>query len=192
MVSTACRVLCAGSCVLTAVMLSGSTFGAAPGVQQKSPGAGAVIVLETAKGTIEFETYPEEAPKTVARIVELVKKNFYNGLRFHRAEPKFVVQVGDPQTRNMRLREWWGGGGSGKPIGVAEITKKRRHLRGAVAMAYAAGGGPRSADSQFYILLKNAPELDAKYTVFGRVISGIGVADRIERGDMLKKASVKE
>ena len=53
--------------------------------QQKSPGAGPIIVLETVKGTIEFETYPEEAPKTVARVIELVKKNFYNGLRFHRA-----------------------------------------------------------------------------------------------------------
>ena len=57
---------------------------------QTSPGAGPIIVLETAKGTIEFETYPEEAPKTVAQIVALVKKNFYNGLRFHRAEPGFV------------------------------------------------------------------------------------------------------
>lgn len=159
--------------------------------QQKSPGAGPIIVLETAKGTIEFETYPEEAPKTVARIVELVKKGFYNGQRFHRAEPKFLIQVGDPQTRNMSLQDWWGGTGSGKPIGVAEITKKRRHVRGAVAMAYA-GSDPRTADSQFYIMLRPAPELDAKYTVFGRVINGLGVIDRIVKTDVLKKASVKE
>jgi len=161
-------------------------------IEQTSPGAGAILVLETAKGTIEVETYPEEAPKTVARIIELVKKNFYNGQRFHRAEPKFVVQIGDPQTRNMQLQEWWGRSGSGKPIGVSEITKKRRHLRGAVAMAYAVGADPRAADSQFYILLRNAPDLDAKYTVFGRVINGMAVADRIEKGDLLKKASVRE
>ena len=68
--------------------------------QQKSPGAGPVIVLETAKGTIEFETYPEEAPKTVAQIVELVKKSFYNGLRFHRAEPNFL----DPGRRSGDAR----------------------------------------------------------------------------------------
>lgn len=177
--------------MLAALVLSGSSAGGELDAQEKSPGAGAIVVLETSKGTIEFETYPEEAPKTVARVLELVKKNFYNGLRFHRAEPKFVVQIGDPQTRNMQLQEWWGRSGSGKPIGFAEITKKRRHLRGAVAMAYAAGGDPRNADSQFYILLRNAPELDAKYAVFGRVINGIGVADRIQRGDMLKKASVK-
>ena len=87
---------------------------------QKSPGAGPIVVLETAKGVIEFETYPEEAPKTVARIVELAKKGFYNGHRFHRAEPNFLIQVGDPQSRNVTMQEWWGrGAGTGKPIGVA-------------------------------------------------------------------------
>lgn len=182
----ACAVLyvCALGVLLTA-------SGGASTMGQTSPGAGPIVVLETAKGTIEVETYPEEAPKTVARVIELVKKNFYNGQRFHRAEPKFVVQIGDPQTRNMQLQEWWGRSGFGKPIGVSEITKKRRHLRGAVAMAYA-GTDPRAADSQFYITLRNAPELDAKYTVWGRVISGMAAADRIERGDILKKASVKE
>src|SRR4026208_515032 len=90
-------------------------------LNQASPGAGPVIVLETVKGVIEFETYPEEAPKTVAQIVGLVKRGFYNGQRFPRAEPNFVVQVGDPQSRNMTLQEWWGRSGSGKPIGVAEI-----------------------------------------------------------------------
>jgi cyclophilin family peptidyl-prolyl cis-trans isomerase len=178
--------LCCGALVVSAVLL-----GAAPLPAQKSPGGGPVIVLDTAKGVVEFETYPEEAPKTVARIVELVKKNFYNGQRFHRAEPKFLVQIGDPQTRNMQMIEWWGRSGFGKPIGAAEITRKRRHVRGAVAMAYA-GTDPRQADSQFYILLANAPKLDAKYTVFGKVISGLGIVDRITKGDMLKKASVKE
>src|SRR3954468_20659243 len=74
---------------------------------QTSPGAGPVIVLETAKGNIEIETYPEEAPKTVEQIVALVKKNFYNGLRFHRAEAG-IVQIGDPQTRNMLMKDYWG------------------------------------------------------------------------------------
>ncbi len=171
------------------VLLTAS--GGASSTDQTSPGAGPIVVLETAKGTIEVETYPEEAPKTVARVIELVKKNFYNGQRFHRAEPKFVVQIGDPQTRNMQLQESWGRSGFGKPIGVSEITRKRRHLRGAVAMAYA-GTDPRTADSQFYITLRNAPELDGKYTVWGRVINGMASADRIERGDILKKASVRE
>ena len=163
-----------------------------PGARQTSPGAGPVIVLETAKGTIEFETYPDEAPKTVAQIVSLVKRNFYNGQRFHRADTGFgLIQIGDPQSRNVLMREWWGRAGSGKPIGVAEITKKRRHVRGAVGMAYP-GTDPRSADSQFFIDTKPHPEWDAKYTVFGRVINGMDVVDKIQVSDVLKKAYVKE
>ncbi len=168
-----------------------ATSAAAPAQAQKtSPGAGPVIVLETSKGTIEFETYPEEAPKTVAHIVGLVKKGFYNGLRFHRVEPGFVVQIGDPQTRNMLMQDSWGRGGSGKPIGAAEITKKRRHLRGAVGMGHA--GDAKTADSQFYITLRARPDLDGKYVVFGRVISGMEVVDKIQRADVLKKATVRE
>ncbi|HXW07969.1 MAG TPA: peptidylprolyl isomerase [Vicinamibacterales bacterium] len=158
--------------------------------QQTSPGGGPVIVLDTAKGVIEVETFPDEAPKTVARILELVKKGFYNGLRFHRAEPNFVIQIGDPQTRDMRYQDHWGRRGSGKPIGVSEITKKRRHGRGAVGMGHS--GSAKDADSQFFITLRAAPELDGKYTVFGRVIRGMDVAAKIQRTDMLKKAWVKE
>lgn len=174
--------------VVAVIVLS---IAGAPAAQTKSPGAGPIIVLETAKGTLEFETYPEEAPKTVARILELVKKNFYNGLRFHRVEPKFLVQIGDPVSRDVSKESWWGRQGSGKPIGVAEITKKRRHVRGAVAMAYS-GNNPAAAESQFYILLEPRPGLDGRYTVFGRVIGGMDVADRLTRGDILKTASVKE
>src|SRR3954447_23145602 len=96
--------------------------------QEKSPGAGPIIVLETARGDIEFETYPEEAPKTVARIVELVNSGLYNALRFHGAETNFLIQVGDPLSRDVSREADWGGGGTGKPIGVLEVTKKRGHL----------------------------------------------------------------
>src|SRR5215218_990242 len=116
-------------------------------------GPAPVIVLETAKGTIEIETFPEDAPKTVEHIVALVKKNFYNGMRFHRAEENFLVQVGDPQSRDMSRESWWGRGpGSGSPIGVSEITKKRRHAPGTVAMAHV--GDAKLADSQFYIIIQ--------------------------------------
>ena len=157
--------------------------------QQKSPGAGPVVVIETAKGTIEIETYPEEAPKTVARVVELVKKNFYNGLRFHRAEANFVVQIGDPVSRDMSRQAWWGRQGSGKPIGVAEITKKRRHGPGAVSLAHS---GAPAGGSQFFITRRAAPELDGKYTVFGKVLKGMDVVAKIQRGDILKRAYLKE
>jgi cyclophilin family peptidyl-prolyl cis-trans isomerase len=164
---------------------------AAAAAQQKSPGAGPIVVLETVKGTIEFETYPEEAPKTVARILELVKKGFYRGQRFHRAEPNFLVQIGDPVSRDMSRDEWWGRQGSGKAIGVSEITKKRRPVAGAVAMAYP-GTDKLAADSQFFILRRDAPELAGKYTVFGKVITGMDVVAKLRRGDMLKQAYVKE
>jgi cyclophilin family peptidyl-prolyl cis-trans isomerase len=157
---------------------------------QTAPGGGPVIVLETVKGVIEIETYPEEAPKTVAHILALVKKGFYNGLRFHRAEPKFVIQIGDPQTRDMTKQDVWGTGNSGTPIGVAEITKKRRHGIGAVGMAHT--GSAKDAASQFYITLRAAPELDGKYVVFGHVTSGMDVAGKIQKADVLKRASVKQ
>jgi peptidyl-prolyl cis-trans isomerase B (cyclophilin B) len=162
-----------------------------PSAQEKSPGAGAVIVLDTVKGVIEIETYPEEAPKTVAIVLGLIKKNFYNGQRFHRAEPKFLIQIGDPQSRNPQMVDWWGRAGSGKPVGVSEITKKRRNVRGAVGMAYS-GSDPKMAESQFYILRRNDPTLDARYAVFGAVIKGMDVVDKLEKGDMLKRASVKD
>ena len=166
---------------------------AVPVAYSQSPGAGPTIVMETAKGTIEFETYPEDAPKTVAHIVALVKRGFYNGQRVHRVVPGFVVQFGDPQTRDMTKRDYWGRGaaaGSGRPIGVAEISKKRRHKLGAVAMAHA--GDPTRADSQMYITLAPQPGLDGKHQVFGQVISGQDVSKKLAEGDVIKKMYVKE
>ncbi len=163
-----------------------------PAAGRTSPGAGSVIVLDTSKGVIEFETYPNEAPKTVAHILALVKRGFYNGQRVHRVAPRFVVQFGDPQTRDMTKKDTWGrgaGAGSGKPVGVAEPHKNRGHKLGSVAMAHA--GNPAPADSQIYITLRPTPELDGKYTVFGQVISGMDVVQKIEIGDVIKKASVK-
>ena len=157
---------------------------------QATEGAGPVIVVETSKGSFEFETYPKEAPKTVAHITALVKRNFYNGIRIHRVVPGFVVQFGDPQTRDMSKKEAWGTGGSGKPIGVAEMSAKHTHAsKGMVAMAHA--GKPQLADSQMYITLAPQPRLDKDYTVFGKVISGMDVVEKIQAGDVIKKVSIK-
>jgi cyclophilin family peptidyl-prolyl cis-trans isomerase len=174
------------ACVLALLVL----LPVAARTEQTSPGAGPVIVLETAKGVIEIETYPEEAPKTVAHVLALIKKGFYNGLRFHRAEAGFVIQIGDPQTRDMTKQLSWGTGNSGTAVGIAEITKKRRHGPGAVGMAHI--GVAKDATSQFYIMLRAAPSLDGKYAVFGKVIKGLDVAAKIQKADVLKKASVRE
>jgi cyclophilin family peptidyl-prolyl cis-trans isomerase len=126
----------------------------------------------------------------VARIVELVKRNFYNGQRFHRVVPNALVQIGDPTSRDMSREAHWGPAGSGKLLGVAEFSKRRRHVRGAVSMAHI--GDPKMADSQFFIVLSTQPKWDGQYTVFGRVTKGLEVVARLEKADMLKKASVRE
>ena len=155
--------------------------------------AGPTIVVETSKGTFEFETYPAEAPKTVAHVVALVKGGFYDRQRVHRALAGFLVQWGDPRSRDTAREEDWGRGpdaSSGKAIGVPEISKKHVNGPGAVGMAHP--GVPGQADSQIYVTLANRPDLNGKYTVFGQVISGAEVLPRLERGDLIRKVTVKE
>ena len=155
-------------------------------VTLQSQSVGPIIVVETSRGTFEFETYPVEAPKTVAHIVGLVKRGFYDGQRVHRALPGFLVQWGDPRSRDAAREAEWGRGAdaaSGTAIGASEITRKRTHTRGAVAMAHQ--GNPAKADSQLFVTLADRPELNGKYTVFGHVIAGEDVLPRLERGDLV-------
>ncbi len=155
--------------------------------------AAPIIVVETTKGTFAFETYPADAPVTVAHIVDLVKRGFYDGQRVHRAQPGFVVQWGDPRSRDLVREADWGrgaGASSGTPIGVAELPKTRKAAAGAVAMAHM--GNPAAADSQIFITLANRPDLNGKYTVFGHVITGADVPARLERGDVIVKMSLRE
>lgn len=152
-----------------------------------------VIVVETSKGTFAFETYPVEAPKTVAHVVDLVRRGFYDGQRIHRAVPGFVVQWGDPRSRDLARQAEWGRGpaaSSGTPVGVAEITKKRLHTAGAVALAHP--GLPGRGDSQIYVTLVDRPDLNGKYAVFGRLIDGADVPPRLERGDLVTRMYVRE
>ena len=171
-----------------AVALAAATLAAVP-----QGTAAPVIVVETSKGSFEFETYPNEAPKTVAHIVDLVKRGFYDGQRFHRAIPSFVIQWGDPQSKEPARQDDWGRGdaaSSGHPIGVAEITKKRAHTKGAVAVAHA--GNPALADSQIYVTLADRADLNGKYTVFGHLLAGTDVPERIQAGDAIRRMYVKE
>ncbi len=138
-----------------------------------------MLHIETANGKIEIEFYPEDAPKTVARISELVKEGFYDGLTFHRVIPGFVAQGGCPKGT--------GTGGSGQKL-PAEFNS-RRHVEGTVAMARAQD--PNSADSQFYICLGTIPHLDNQYTVFGQVVKGMDVVQRIQQGDKMEKVWIE-
>lgn len=144
----------------------------------------AIVVMKTSKGTIKFKLYPKDAPNTVKRFAELAHTKFYNGLTFHRVVPGFVVQTGDPKSKNKN-DQTVGTGGSGQKL-KAEFNG-RHHVRGTVAMARAAD--PDSADSQFYISLGTFPHLDNNYTVFG-IVTDFGekvgdkdVLDRIRQGD---------
>jgi cyclophilin family peptidyl-prolyl cis-trans isomerase len=153
-----------------------------------------VVVFETAKGSFEIELYPNEAPKSVEHILTLVRRNFYNGLRVHRFVSGFVVQFGDPQTRDVTKKAYWGGGGSGRAIGVAEISRKRPHKLGAVALAYNDRFGAASADSQIYICL-NGPAryaaIEGAYAVIGQVVSGMEVVQQLRELDIIRRATVK-
>lgn len=180
---------------LAALMLIGfllASSDAMPGLaaQIKTP---PLIVVETTRGTFAFETFPAEAPKTVAHVVALVRRGFYDGQRVHRALAGFVVQFGDPQTRDLPRQELWGRGdaaSSGTPIGVPEMTKKRSHQAGAVGVAHM--GDPAKADSQIYITLAPRPDLDGQYTVFGHVVEGEDVPARLRVGDEIRRAFVRE
>ena len=169
------------------------TTGAAPAAAQpkKSPGAGPNVVVETMKGTFQFETYPNEAPKSVEHVLGLVKRNFYNGMRVHRQVPGFVMQFGDPFSRDMSKKDLWGTGGSFNIVGQAETNPKRTHVLGAVAMAYP-GNDPRQADSQIYVALAPVHRLDGKYTVIGQVISGMDVVQKLVVPDIIRRVTVKE
>jgi cyclophilin family peptidyl-prolyl cis-trans isomerase len=162
---------------------------AATAAPARSPGAGSVIVFDTAKGSFEVETYPNEAPKTVALILALVKRNYYNGLRVHRFEPGMLVQWGDPQTRDMTKKADWGTRGSGDLVGVSEVSPKRPHRIGAVGAAWARD--PRSFDGQIYVVTSPQPQLNSRYTVWGQVISGMDVIEKLRVPDVIKRATVK-
>jgi cyclophilin family peptidyl-prolyl cis-trans isomerase len=139
----------------------------------------ATITLDNGN-EIRIEFYPEDAPKTVENFVTLAKKGFYDGLKFHRVVPDFVVQGGDPKGD--------GTGGPGYTI-KAEFNKQK-HVRGAVAMARSQH--PDSAGSQFYITYGATPHLDNNYTVFGKVVSGMEHVDRIKQGDTMKTVKITE
>jgi peptidyl-prolyl cis-trans isomerase B (cyclophilin B) len=131
-------------------------------------------VIETKFGNIELKFFPEVAPNHVNNFIELAKKGFYDGTTFHRVIPGFMIQGGDPNSKNPD-RSTHGMGGPGYTV-KAEFNEKP-HKRGTLSMARA--GHPDSAGSQFFICVADAPFLDRQYTVFGEVVSGMEVVDKI-------------
>lgn len=170
---------------LLALVLAGAAF---TRQAKPAPAADPVLVLETVKGTIEIRLFRSEAPKSVDHMLALIKRSFYRGQRFHRVTPS-LVQIGDPMSRDMSRRDYWGTGNTGNPIGVFELSKKRAHVRGTVGLGHS--GNPAGADSQFYIMKTASPSLDGKYAIVGQVVAGMAVVDKIAVTDMIKNTMLK-
>ena len=138
-------------------------------INMKNP----IVTIETNRGTIQVELYPEIAPNTVKNFLSLVNKGFYDGTIFHRVIPGFMIQGGDPQGTGM------GGPGYTIPGEFSSngFTNDLRHTRGVLSMARAMH--PDSAGSQFFLMVADAPHLDGQYASFGKVISGMEVCDAI-------------
>lgn len=139
-----------------------------------------IAVIQTSKGTIKFRLYEKDAPITSKNFIGLAQKKFYDGLNFHRVEPGFVIQGGDPDGN--------GSGSSDKTIKLEVSPQLKHDAAGIVAMARSSD--PDSASCQFYITLGPAPFLDMKYAVFGKVTEGINVVKKIEIGDKIKSIRI--
>ncbi len=143
--------------------------------KDKAPVKGPRAIINTKFGEIEIEFFPDKAPNHVANFIKLAKSGFYNGTLFHRVIPSFMIQGGDPNTKDQTNKAAYGQGGPGYNVN-AEFNDVQ-HKRGIVSMARA--NDPNSAGSQFYVVVENSFFLDHQYTVFGQVVKGMGVADKI-------------
>lgn len=138
------------------------------------------LYLDLKDGRLTIEMRPDLAPNHVARIKELAREGFYDGLKFHRVIDGFMAQTGDPDGN--------GTGGSGKNLD-AEFSDEP-HVRGTLSMARSSN--PNSADSQFFIMFGRSPHLDNQYTVWGKVVEGIDLIDNIKKGDRYDNGSVTD
>jgi len=170
-------------------VLAVTILAVAPALAQDKPAAKsptAVLTLEKG-GEITLEFFSADAPKHVENFLKLARAGFYDGQRFHRVVPGFVVQLGDPQSKTLAMdHPDMGTGGPGYTIN-AEFNK-RKFERGMLGMARK--NDPNSAGSQFYIMLGPADHLNGQYTAFGRVVSGMEVVDTIKVGDRVKSIKV--
>ncbi len=142
----------------------------------ETPNARPHVVFTTSLGIIELELFRDKAPKTVENFLKLAHEHFYDGTRFHRVIKGFMIQGGDPFSKDSSKRASWGTGGPGYQF--ADETSDEALVRGVLAMANA---GPNTNGSQFFVITAPAtPWLDGKHTAFGSVVSGMDIVDKIE------------
>ncbi len=142
-------------------------------------------VIETNKGTIVFQLFPHKALKNVANFIRLANANFYNGIKWHRVVPGYVIQGGDPLSRdNNQDNDGLGGPGYAVAPEISDVP----HLRGTVSMVH--NGKTFDGGSQFFICLSDQPKLDGQYTVIGKVTEGMDVVDKIRHYDVMNKVYI--
>ncbi len=154
----------------------GALFAADKSPAEKADAAkGPKAIIKTKFGDMDIVFFPEKAPKHVENFLALAKSGFYNGTIFHRVIPGFMIQGGDPNTKDLNKPETYGQGGPSQRL-KAEFNDIP-HRRGILSMART--NDPNSAGSQFFIVVKDSNFLDGQYTVFGEVVKGMEVADKI-------------
>ena len=145
------------------------------------PSPGPKAIIKTKFGDIHIKLYPDVAPNHVENFIKLARSGFYDGTIFHRVIPGFMIQGGDPNTKNSLRKDTYGQGGpkdeKGNPILLKAEFSDISHKRGIVSMARA--NEPDTAGSQFFVVVEPSPFLDGKYTAFGEVTKGLGVADKV-------------
>jgi len=149
----------------------------APKMESKSPHS--VATLLTGKGTITFELLPELAPEHVKNFADLATSGFYNGTKFHRVIPNFMIQGGDPNTKTPNKGTWGTGNGPRQLKAEFSPADKASHVRGMVSMARSTD--PNSASCQFFIVQGDSKFLDNQYSIFGKVLTGMDVVDAIAK-----------
>ena len=134
-----------------------------------------IATVQTNKGTFKIELFEGKMPITTKNFIDLANKGFYDGTRFHRVIPQFMIQGGDPLTKDLNKKKMWGTGGPGYEI-KDEFVKGLSNVRGTISMA---NHGPNSGGSQFFVSVVDNTFLDGKHPVFGKVVEGMDVVDKI-------------
>ncbi len=153
------------------------------GPQPSKPGKSPLALVETSLGSFEIELYPSDAPKTVENFVKLAEEKFFDGMRVHRVAQGFVIQTGDPKSKDPGLVAEWGTGGKSiyggefaDELDASAPSYKAGYVKGVVAMA---NHGPNTNSSQFFVMLADAPWMPHKYSIFGKVVKGMEVVEKI-------------
>lgn len=158
------------------------------GAQSAAPESKEIVVVETSLGTFEAELYRADAPKTVENFVRLAEKKYFNGIIFHRVSKGFVIQGGDPTGTGSGGKSIYGGEFADE-LNPQTPSYKAGYLKGVMAMA---NRGPNTNTSQFFVMLQDVPRMPKNYTIFGKVIKGIEVVDKIGEVDIIPQMGARD